>query len=92
VREQQLDDGVSGLVIRGIEAELGEALVLADEGRWRVGEQCEEAGERGPIERLLQVLDDVELDAALAQDVQRATRFPSAGVVIDEHGSHRARE
>jgi hypothetical protein len=35
------------------------------------------------IERLLQILDGVELDTALAQDLDRATRLASAGVVIE---------
>ena len=37
-----------------------------------VGEQVEEVLEVGTLERAFQVFDDVELDVALAQDVQRA--------------------
>jgi len=58
-------------------------LVLAHQIRGRVGEQIEEALEVGAVQRILEVLDDVELDAALAQDVQRAARLTSAGVVVD---------
>ena len=90
MREEEVDHRVARLVGGGVEAELGEALVLPDEGGGRTGEQVEEARVGRAIERLLQVFDDVELDAALAQDVQRAARFASARVVIDQHGSHRA--
>jgi hypothetical protein len=58
-------------------------LVLADQVGGRIGEQVEEALQIGPGQRGLEILDDVELDAALAQDVQRAARLASAGVVID---------
>ena len=34
-------------------------------------------------QRILEVLDDVELDVAFAQDIQRAARVASTGVVVD---------
>jgi len=40
-------------------------------------------------QRVVQVLNDVELDVALAQEIQRATRLASTRVVIDEHFRHR---
>lgn len=87
--EQQRDDLVAALVGRRVEAERVEALVAPDQLGRRVGEQVEEALVGATVERLLQVLDDVELDAALAQDVQRAARFASTGVVVDEQPVHR---
>ncbi len=67
----------SGVVL--VQLEGFEVPVPADELRRRVGEQIEEALQVGSRERLLQILDDVELDAALAQDVQRAAGLASAG-------------
>lgn len=88
VLQEKLDHLLPGRVVLGLQPELVEALVLADEVTGRAGEQREEAVERRTIQRLLQVLDDVARDAALAQDVQRAARLPSAGVVVDGHAIH----
>ena len=37
---------------------------------------------------MVQVFDDVELDAALAQDLQYAARLSSAGGVVDGQSVH----
>lgn len=91
VIEQEGDDLLARLIALLVEAELFEALVLAHQRGWFSTEQPEDASESGPIERLLEVLDDVARDAALAQDVQRAARLPSPRVVVDEHAFHGAR-
>ena len=86
--EQELDHGLARGVVRSIEPELREVLVLAHQIRGRVGEQIEEALEVGAVQRILEVLDDVELDAALAQEIQRAARLASALVVVDGDSRH----
>ena len=85
---QDVDHLLARLAVALRELELLERLVLADEVRRRVREQITEALEGGALEGALQILDDVELDAALAQDVQRAARLASTGVVIDDHPAH----
>jgi len=89
VLEQERDDLLARHVVRLPQAQLLEPLVLPDEVPGRPGEELQEALERRPVRRGLQVLDDVARDAALAQDVQRAARLPSAGVVVDRHAFHR---
>jgi hypothetical protein len=91
MREQELDDGLTGLVPGRIEAQCVEALVASDQVGGRAAQQVEEALVGGAVRGLLEVFDDVELDAALAQDLDRAARLASAGVVIDEHDVHRGR-
>ena len=86
--DEHLHDLIGRRVVARVEAELLEVLVLADQLRGLVGQEGEEAGEIVPAGRVVQVLDDVELDAALAQDLQRATRLASAGVVVDHHSVH----
>jgi hypothetical protein len=63
-------------------------LVLAHQVGGRIGQQLEEATEVGARGRMLEVLDDVELDAALAQQIQRAARLTSARVVVDGDPRH----
>jgi len=84
MREQEPDDGVALHVVLGAEPELAEALVLPHERVGCVGDRVEDALETHAIQRLLQVLDDVELDAPVAQDLLHAARLASAGIVIDE--------
>ena len=66
--EKQVDDRVGSLEILEVQSELLEVLVSTDEFRGRVGEQICDSLERRPVERLLQVFDDIELDVALAQN------------------------
>jgi hypothetical protein len=90
VFQQELDDALARVDVPRDEAQRLEVLVGAYQLRRRAGKEIEESFERGAIERLLQVFDDVELDAALAQDLQRAARLASAGVVVEHlrrHGS-----
>lgn len=69
--DEQPHDRFSGLVVRGVEAELLELPILANQGRGLVGEQIQEALDERGLQARFQVFDDVELDAAVAQDVQR---------------------
>ena len=69
---EQRSDGVGGLVLGLVELQSLPVLVLADEIAGRGAEQVDDLDESGAIQGLLQVFDDVELDAALAQDFQRA--------------------
>jgi len=70
--EQEFDDALARLGVFHREAEALEVLVLADQLRGSVGKQIEEPFESRAVEGLFQIFDDVELDAALAQDFQRA--------------------
>jgi hypothetical protein len=88
VLEQQVDDGLTRGVVVGVQAQLGESLVLAHELGRLVGDRIENALEVGPVERVLQVLDDVELDVAVVEDLQDAACLTSAGVVVHEELGH----
>ena len=69
--EQQVDHLLPGLVVGLVQAELLEVLVLADEvGRW-VRQQVEEPLEVLSGERVVQVANDVELDATVTEDLLR---------------------
>jgi hypothetical protein len=70
----------------GVQSQFFEALVFPDEVSRRIFDQRENPLERRPVRRRLEILDCVELDAALAQPMQRGARVSSAGVVIN-HGS-----
>jgi hypothetical protein len=88
VREQYLHHRLPRGVVAGVEAQLLEVLVLPDQLGGLDGEQVEEVLQILLAQRVVQELDDVELDAAFAQDVQRATRLASTGVVVDDHTVH----
>jgi len=88
VFEEQAHYFFTRLVVLRIQLQRLEVLVFPDQICRGVRKQIEEVLEIVAGERGLQILDDVELDVALAQDVQRAARLPSAGVVVDEHFLH----
>ncbi len=88
VFERQVDDRVGGLVVLSVESQFPEVLVLTDELRWRIGELTHDLLERRPIEGFLQIFDDIELDVALAQNLQRAARLASARVVVQQATRH----
>ena len=52
------------------------------------GEHCEVFSQLGFAQRVLDIFDNVELDVAVAQNLQRAIRFPSVGVVVDGYFFH----
>src|SRR5262249_51553757 len=88
--EQEFDDGVARRVFVGVQPELGEALVLAHELGGLIGDGVEDALEVGSAQRVLQVLDDVELDAAVVEDLHDAGCLASAGVVVHEKFRHKS--
>jgi hypothetical protein len=88
VVEQNVDHCVWRLVVGCIEPELFEILVLSDQFDRLNGKQACDLFERAPVGRLLDVFDDVELDASLAQDFQRGARLASGRVVVELPGRH----
>ena len=87
--EQEPDDRLLVGVVGGIQAELLEALVLAHQVGDGTVEQVDDFLERRPGRMLLQIFNDVELDIARAEQLERAARVPSAGVVIQGDAFHR---
>ena len=85
---QEAHHCVSRGVVGGVEAQRLEVAVLADERGWRLADKVDEARHRGRVDWGLEVLNDIELDVSLAQDFQRATRFASPRVVIDDDPIH----
>ena len=82
VREQQGDHGLGRPAVGCIEPEFLEILVLSDQVDRLVRKQADDSLQRGLVERLFDVFDDVELDVSLAQNFQRAARLASARVVV----------
>jgi hypothetical protein len=80
VGEEQVDDAV-GVERAGVRAEF---LVGPDEVGGFTGQHGEKAIQRFPVEGFLEVLDDVELDAALLEDAEGATGLASTGVVVEQ--------
>ncbi len=82
--EQHVDHG--GGVPEGglVDAEIGEGGVATD----HVGRSPADGGEDPQqvvaVQRILQVLDDVELDATLLEQAEGAPGLPSAGVVDEQ--------
>jgi hypothetical protein len=89
--EQHGDDGVTGLVVGLVHAELGEALVLADEIGRRVFEQVEEVLEVGLRGRRLQIQHHLGVGCAVLEDLERAAGVLAAGVVVDPKLAHAGR-
>jgi hypothetical protein len=87
LREQQFHDGLGRGVVGRIQAELGERGVLPHEvGHW-ILEASHDPLERRPIRLLLQVLDDVELDAQPLGDADGGLGGVSVRVVEDRDRS-----
>jgi hypothetical protein len=86
--EKQVDDRVGGLVILSVESEPLEILVPSDQLSRPIGESTHDLLERRAVEGVLQVFDDIELDVALAQDLQRSARLASARVVVQQGTRH----
>ncbi len=81
--EEEIDDRFERLVPIGVEAELFEIAVFADQFFGRVRQQFRDPCEGLPAEGLLQVFDDIELRAAFAQDFQRSARLAAARIVVE---------
>ena len=86
--QQQVHHRGAGDVVVGVQAEFLEFPVLAHQFRGFVGQPVEEPFQVRPAQRTFEIFDDVELDAALAQNVERPTRLASTGVVIDGQFGH----
>ena len=69
---QEAHHRISGGVVGGVEAQRLEVSVVADEFGRRFADKVDETRHRGRVNGGLEVLNDIELDVALAQDVQRA--------------------
>tara|TARA_Y100000031_G_scaffold151864_1_gene193924 strand:+ start:2782 stop:3177 length:396 start_codon:yes stop_codon:yes gene_type:complete len=80
VGEEQVDDTV-GVEHAGIRAQF---LVGPDEVGGLTGQHGEKPIQRFPVEGFLEVLDDVELDAALLEDAEGATGLASTRVVVEQ--------
>ena len=80
VGEQHVDHGTA-VQAGGVRAQVG---VGPDQVAGVAGQSGEEPLEGGPVEGLLQVVDDVELDAALLEDAEGATGLASTGVVVQQ--------
>ena len=80
VGEEQVDDAV-GVECAGVRAE---RVVGPDEVGGLAGQQVEEPLQRFSVEGFLEVLDDVELDAALLEDAEGATGLASTRVVVQQ--------
>jgi hypothetical protein len=65
-----------------LQTKLSKALVLADQVGGCVREQIEALLKVGTAWRVLEVFDNVELDVALAYNIQRAPALPSARIVV----------
>jgi len=84
VGEQQVDHGVG--VVEGVlvDSGLGEGGVAADHVRWWIVDRLQYPDQVLPVQGVLQVLDDVELDATFLEQAEGATGLPSAGVVDEQ--------
>ncbi len=70
--EQHAHDRLGRGVVARVEAQLLEVLVFSHQLGGLDREQSEKALQLLLARRVVQILDDVELDVALAQDFQRA--------------------
>jgi hypothetical protein len=66
VLQQQVNDCLARDIVGCLEAEISEALVLADECGRGIREQIEAAFEVSTAQGRLEILDNVELDVPLA--------------------------
>ena len=82
--EKQLDDGIARREVCRIQPELGEVLVTAHQLGGFVVDRVEDPLEVGAAQWLLQILDDVELDAPLGEDFDRTARLASTRVVVHQ--------
>lgn len=86
--EQERDDLLRGGVVLGLELQFLETLILADQVGRRTFDYRKDFFQRRAIGRGLEILDQVELDLALAQTLQRAARVASAGIVVQNDSFH----
>jgi hypothetical protein len=70
--EQERDNRLGGDIVSRTQSELLETAILAHQLGRRGVNYSHHPFQRGAIQRMLQVLDSVELDAMRAQQIQRA--------------------
>jgi hypothetical protein len=83
--EKELDHLVLGRVAVIVEPEFGKVTVVSDHVGDRVRQLGHDASKRGLIERILQVLDDGELDFAFFEQGDRPAGLASTRVEVQRH-------
>jgi len=86
--EQQVDHRLAGHIVIGIEAQRLKIFVLPHQIRRGIRKQIHDPLKACPVQRGFQILDHVELDAALTQNLERSARLPSARVVVNLESFH----
>ncbi|MCS5671777.1 MAG: hypothetical protein NZ584_03360 [Acidimicrobiales bacterium] len=81
---QQVDDEVGVDQGRRVDPQVVEGGVPSDKVGRPDAQEAEYRLEGFPVQRVLQVLDGVELDATLLEQVEGAPGLPSARVVVQE--------
>ena len=87
--QQERNDCLLVGVVSGIQAELLEAFVLADQVGDGAIEQVDCFLEPLAIRGVFEIFDDVELDIARAEKLERASRVTSSGIVKKGYSFHR---
>ena len=80
--QQQTDQGIGCLEVLDVQAQLAERSRVQQVCQF-TSQQLQDASQRLWARRIVDVLDNVELDVAGAQDLQRAVGLASIGVVVD---------
>ena len=88
--EQECDDRLLVGVVIGIQAELLEALVFADQVGDGTIEDVDDFLQPLASRMIFEIFDDVELDIARAKKLKRAARVASSGIVKKGYPFHRA--
>lgn len=88
VLQEQLDNRITGDIVFGRQSELFKVFVLANKVGWFVGELIEKLHQLLTAQGVFQVFNNVELDVAVTQDIQRASRLSSTLVVVDRQFFH----
>ena len=70
--DEQVNDLVGSPIVGLVETQLTEEVVLSDHVGRRVGHGLHDAGQRGPVEWVVLVVHDVELDTGVLEDLERA--------------------
>jgi hypothetical protein len=86
--QQQVNHGLARDIFTGIKAKGLEIFVLPHELSGRVRKQGQESFKSCSIQWGLQIFDNVELDAARSQNIERSTRLPSTRIVIHRQSFH----
>ncbi len=85
--QQQADQRIGGVVVVDVPVQLAEGAWM-DQIPWFTGQQLQKSAQLRLGGGRLDIFDDVELDATVAQDFQRAVRLASTRVVVDGHLFH----